>query len=171
MKNRFQQLSKKRENGRVQILNMKGSNKYQLFQQKTNGNNIYRKEAVNKIHSENPLNQAYFSQQNIEIIQNSIKYAVYIQSKYKIGRQSNIQLKIIMRSIYLQYGQNLCYDIRKQITKLNKLVIDYSVKQIISNILQYIGYKKDVSTIPTPMARPKYLSSAGTKTLQPNHFF
>ena len=40
-------------------------------------------------------------------IQNQIRYKIYTISKgeHTIGEQSDVELKIIMRSIYLQYGK------------------------------------------------------------------
>ena len=101
-----------------------------------------------------------------------IRYQVYIQTnkKHIIGRQSDLQLKIIMRSMYLQYGKNLQNDIKTQVQQLNTMVVKYSVPKIISGVKQYLAYKRDVSTLPVPMDRPKNLSSAGSKVLQPNLF-
>ena len=115
----------------------------------------------------------FFSKQNMDIIQNLIRCRVYKESnnKHIIGRQSDLQLKIIMRSIYFQYAKNNPNNIKEQITVLNNKIIDYSVKEIISNIKQYLSYKKAVSTIPEPLDRPKNLNSAGTKSLQPKFGF
>lgn len=49
-----------------------------------------------------------FSKENIQIIQNGIRVGVYTKSnnQYIIGLQDNDSLKIIMRSIFLQYAAN-----------------------------------------------------------------
>ena len=152
---------------------MKANNKFKLYQENNNGNNEFYNNALKNIQDSTPLSRVYFSKKNIDMIQNIIRYQVWIQSdkKHTIGRQSDLQLQIIMRSYYLQYSQNLSYNIKEQVTKLNNLVIDESVSTILTNVEQYIAYKKAVSTIPEPIARPKYLSSAGTKTLQPTFGF
>jgi len=69
-----------------------------------------------------------------------------------------------MKSIYLQFGKNLKTDITDQVKVLNSYVLDYSIPNIIANIEQYIGYKKHVSTMPTPLEHPVYTSKAGTRT-------
>ena len=56
-----------------------------------------------------------------------------------------------MRSIYLQNSKNQDNNIQKQIKELNSLVLDYSVPNIIVGVQQYMGYKKDVSSIPEPI--------------------
>ena len=75
-----------------------------------------------------------------------------------------------MKSIYLQYGSNTEKNLLAQIKRLNAFVLDYSVKNILSNIEQYKYYKKTVSKIAKPMELPKYISSAGTRT-NPNFIF
>ena len=51
------------------------------------------------------LSNAYFSKENIQIIQNGIRAGVYKQSnnQYVVAPQDCDSLKIVMRSIYLQY--------------------------------------------------------------------
>ena len=62
--------------------------------------------------------------------------------EYTIGRQSDVELKIIMRSIYLQNSKNLATDVAGQIRELNRLVANEAVPSIIVNIEQYLGYKQ-----------------------------
>ena len=159
-------------NGRVDIFSKKPKQKFNMINQRNNGNNIYKDEAIRSIHSETPLSKVYFSKQNINLLQNLIRHTVWIRShkRHIIGRQSDLQLKIIMRSIYFQYSQNLNCNIKEQIKRLNEIVVNDCVPKIISGVEQYLRYKKDVSELAVPMDRPKYLSNAGTKTLMPNPF-
>lgn len=159
-------------NGRVDILDLKPQQKYRMINQQNNGNNLYKDEALKSIQSESPLSRVYFSKDNIDLLQDLIRYNVWEKSNktYKIGRQSDLQLKIVMRSIYFQYSQNQFDNITKQIERLNDIVVNDCVPRIISNIKQYLKYKQDVSQLRVPMDRPQYLSNAGTKTLMPNPF-
>ena len=75
-----------------------------------------------------------------------------------------------MRSIYLQNSKNLATDVAGQIRELNRLVANEAVPSIIVNIEQYLGYKQKISTLPVPLARPQYLSSAGTKASRIDNF-
>ena len=99
----------------------------------------------------------FFSAENVQIIQNAIKAGVYSRSnsQYVIGNQDEDTLKIIMRSTFLQYSSNQPINITSQIESLNSLVIGYAVPQILSEAEGYIKYKKDVSTLAVPHARPK----------------
>ena len=62
---------------------------------------------VRHTHSENGVSDLFFSGENIDNIQEQIINIVYKKSggKWKIGRQSDTQLKIIMKSIYLQHSK------------------------------------------------------------------
>ena len=131
-------------------------------------NTDYQDYAVSNIQQKTPLSNLYFSQKNIENVQNQIRYAVYKMSnqKYVIGQQSDIALKIIMRGYYLQYGKFTSNNIKEQIKELNKLVVQYSVPQIMNEIEQYNTYIYDVQHLPMPMERSLNVSSAGTKNLK-----
>ena len=154
-------------NGRVNIMGKFIANSNApLFEENSKGNSIYKKKAVSAIYESNPLQLAFFSNKNIENLQILIRKNVYIESgnKHVIAKQDYNSLKIVMKSIYLQYGKNLKNNIKDQVKKLNILVLDYCVPNIISNIEQYLGYKKSVSTLPVPLELPKYISDAGTRT-------
>jgi hypothetical protein len=122
---------------------------------------------------ENPLSRLYFSPNNIENIHSQIRYNVWMQSgkKHIIEKQSSTQVEIIMRSVFLQYSKNNITQLREQISQLNQHVIDYSVGKIISAIKQYIGYKKDISSLPKVMDYPVSMSMAGEKSLESKAWF
>ena len=93
------------------------------------------------------------------------------KGEFKIGRQSDKQLNIIMRSIYLQNSKNLPNDIQGQVFELNKLVLQYCVPNIYSEILQYNGYLKAISTNIVPLDRSINISSKGEKINEFKSFF
>lgn len=112
------------------------------------------------------VQKEFFSKRNIDHLQKLMKHHVWLKSnkQHVIGNQDYNQLAIIMKSIYLQYGQNNSELLSKQIKRLNAFVLDYTVSNILLNIKQHVVYKKNVSTLPKPMDRPIYISSAGTRT-------
>jgi hypothetical protein len=119
------------------------------------------------------LAKAYFSIDNARVIQNGIRKAVYEKSgprQYVIDDQSMDELTIIMRTMYLQYAQNLPHDIAGQVLDLNEKVMNWSVPHILSAVDHYNYYLNDISHMPVPLARSVHLSSAGTKTLPLNPF-
>ena len=106
--------------------------------------------------TETVLSKAFFSKENIQIIQNGIRYGVYHKSnnQYLVGEQDCDSLKIIMRSIYLQHSVNLDHDIQGQIQALNKLVLEYCVHHVYSEAQGYMKYLYDVSTLAVPLSTP-----------------
>lgn len=122
---------------------------------------------------QNKLSDTFFSGQNVTIIQNLIRKEVYEKSQpkgYVIDDQSVDELKIIMRSLFLQYAKNLPYDIPGQVKELNKYVVDWSVPHILSAVDHYMYYLKDIETLPTPLPRSVHMSRAGTKTIPQGPF-
>ena len=149
-------------NGRV-IFDNKPGISYQLYE---NEKTPYQFDnSLKSIQSDNVLNKTFFSQKNIDMIQNAIINEVVQKTGYKIGRQSELQLQIIMRSLFLQFARNDPCNIKKQIIELDRKVIDYSVDRIIVEISQYLEYKNTLNKLPVPMSHPQNLSNAGEKTL------
>ncbi len=122
---------------------------------------------------ETPLSASYFSQKNMEIIQNAVRYQVYERSgkKWVIDPQSADELKIIMRGIFYENARHLSTNIAQQIDILNKKVVDWIVPRIFMEIKQHFHYLDDISHMPTPMSHPISMSSAGTRTPKNPIFF
>tara|TARA_B110000208_G_C11554639_1_gene352997 strand:- start:450 stop:677 length:228 start_codon:yes stop_codon:yes gene_type:complete len=75
-----------------------------------------------------------------------------------------------MRSIFLQNSTNLRENIKGQVRELNKIVLDYAVKQVYGEAQGYVQYKKDVSTLVVPMSLPIF-SKTNDKQLIMKNFF
>ena len=105
---------------------------------------------------ETPLSKAYFSKENIQIIQNGIRSGVYKKSnrQYIVAPQDCDALKIIMRSVFLQHSANQPNNIPEQIQELNKIVLDYCIFHVYSEAQSYMKYLHDVSTLAVPLATP-----------------
>lgn len=119
------------------------------------------------------LSELYFSQENIDYIQTAIISRVYDKTgkKHIVGKQSEDELTIVMRSIYLQHGKNYDHDLDRQIDSLNELVLDYCVDNVYTNLLQHFEYIKDITQDQPVMERPETTHIKGSKSLMPNHFF
>lgn len=102
------------------------------------------------------LSKMFFSKENIQIIQNSIRAGVYSKTnnQHIIGEQSVDALKIIMRSFFLEKSLNLNENIKSQIEKLNNMTIDYCVKEVYGELTSYMKYINDITYLPTPNDRP-----------------
>lgn len=128
-------------------------------------------EALNGTLEWNVLAQVYFSAENIQIVQNALRANIYKLSvgKINIPNQNVDNLKIIMREIYMEYAEHYPKDIKGQVERLNKLVLDYAVPNVYSEAVSYFKYLVDQSTLPMPINRP--LPNDRTyKSLEPRPF-
>lgn len=121
-----------------------------------------------------PLSNTFFSSENIQIIQNGIRAGVYrmSQNRFNVGNQDETNIKIIMRSIFLQHATyNTSIPISKQIETLNNLVFDYCIPNVYNEAIAYIKYKNDVSTLVTPIDRPVATDVKGNNVLELKKWF
>jgi hypothetical protein len=102
------------------------------------------------------LSKLFFSEKNVNILQNGIRAGVYKESngQYIIGSQDCDSLKIVMRSVFLQNAANQPNNVRGQIEQLNQMVLNYCVPQVFSEAKGYMQYLVDASTMYTPIAHP-----------------
>ena len=155
-------------------INLDGYNSkpFQLFED-LNVNNDSKFNKLTGTFSGNKLSELYFSQENLDYIQTQIIARVYEKTlkRHVIGRQSDDELIIVMRSIYLQYGKNNNSDLDVQINILNELVLDYCVDNVYSNLIQHFEYINDITKDQPVLDMPQTTHIKGTKSLMPNHFF
>jgi len=104
----------------------------------------------------NVLAQVYFSAENIQILQNGLRAGVFKMSdgKINIPPQNIDTLKIIMRSIYLQYAEHYPQYIKEQVANLNNIVLEYAVPSVYNEAIGYMKYTQDQSTLAVPMEHP-----------------
>lgn len=109
-----------------------------------------------------PVMRAFFSKHNIDHLQEQMIQQVYQKScgNFKISRQSDDELLIIMRSIYLQYTRNLPFDIEGQVNELNKQVLLYAVPNILTRAQGYLGYMRDQNTPNKFISNPNFVPSS-----------
>lgn len=158
-------------NGRVNILGDNTQYQFTLFENP--GQPTTYNEAMTGNWDDSLLSKAYFSGENIQIIQNGIRAGVYKVSKgrYNVAPQDETNLKIVMRSIFLQNAKNDARPIAEQISELNGHVLAYCIKNVCGEATAYIKYKHDVSTLAVPEARPTFVSVKGDKQLELKPWF
>lgn len=159
-------------NGRIDLLSGAPTLEIPAYQTKSINNQTFRSEATVGQIQRNPVSDLFFCADNINVLQDAIRYRVWIESdkKYVIGRQSDTELKIVMRSIYYQFSMNNSSDIVQQVRSLNAKVLEWVVPEVLSNVKQYEVYKKDASTLPVPMERAQLSTQKGTKVLEQVRF-
>ena len=110
-------------NGRIDIMGPNKTPLFQLYDQSNNTNQStsYKNAMVGNLEN-TLLSRAFFSAENIQIIQNAIKAGVYHKSngQHVIGNQDEDTLKIIMRSTFLQFSKHANYYNRAHIKTFPK---------------------------------------------------
>ena len=112
------------------------------------------------------FSRIFFSKQNVEWVQLHLRYAVYKASGNVISNQSEQELLLIMRAVYLQESINPANasGYKKELLRLNNRVIHGIVPKLVKEVEMYQKYLKDALRNPVPMIdRPIHVSSAGTK--------
>ena len=143
-------------NGRVDIKTPNTSTLFQMYDKIPANQCVTFRNATEGLWSSSPLSQAFFSQQNIQIIQNGIRAGIYHMSngQYTIAPQDCDSIKIVMRSVFLQNSANLPNSIPEQIHQLNKIVLNYCIQQVYSEAQGYMKYIDDASTLVVPISHP-----------------
>jgi hypothetical protein len=152
-------------NGRVNI--MTPPNPMALYDTPVYTSNYH--DAMNGTWEKTLLSTTFFSPENQQILQNGIRAGVYEKSggKYVISQQSDTQLKMIMRGIFLEQSKNSTHHIKEQIQELNNSVLNFCIPKIYSEAKGYLHYLKDASTLAPPMATPIHHSMKQTLELKP----
>lgn len=155
-------------NGRIDILPDTNYDMYALFENGNHKVSEFSREAIIGVHQQTPLNELFFSRQNLEALQIGIRNMVAKRSngEFVIGKQSEVELQVIMRAIYLNHAKHLEADVVEQVRELNSRVIDFSVPRIIEEIRMFKYYKKDIGNLPVPLDRGQFSSNKGLRILE-----
>ena len=95
------------------------------------------------------MSKAFFSDENMEKIQDQLRYKVRELAGVSIDRQNTTELYIIMRSFYLNWSI-LKYnpaDIKVEIARLNGMILDDIVPRVLSEVQAYAKYLEDIQQI------------------------
>lgn len=130
------------------------------------------------IYGDTPLTFLYFSDKNVDSLQKLLRLRVYNETGYVIDNQSINELMTIMRGVFLEHAAHpplIHKDMKKEVLeallvkyteevdRLNRLVIEFIIPKLISQIKQYLGYLQDVSAQPIPLPQPMSDSTTGQK--------
>ncbi len=96
------------------------------------------------------LENAFFSKENIDLINKQLILSVYNKTnkQFLICSQKEADLLVVMRYVFIEYSRNLPYNISNQIKDLNCQVVGEILPTVISNVDQKIGYLRDIETQP-----------------------
>jgi hypothetical protein len=153
-------LDTSRYNGRINVMEPENPDVVFKMQERLavkNKATEYR-DALSGIWEDNLLSQVFFSAENVQILQNGMRAGVYEMSsrEFTVGPQNVDTLKIVMRSIYLQFAEHREGDIKGQVERLNRLVLNYCIPTVFSEAVGYQKYRLDQSTLVVPLSIPQH---------------
>lgn len=121
---------------------------------------------ISRQYETSDLTNLYFSNHNIELLQENIRKYVYYYKEKLIDKQSYDDLIIIMRSIFFMNKHKLTgnKDIMNQVKYLNKLVVLECCRIIIPNLEQHLQYMNDIQGSLDIQSHPVSTSIIGTKS-------
>jgi len=108
-----------------------------------------------------PLNQTFFSGQNMNYLQHAIRQKVKDSTGYSIDRQNPDDLITIMRATFINNSTNGYSNVTEQVAWCNNVTIETCVQQIYTGLSQYIGYIKEIGRNPVPLPLPTNESTYG----------
>ena len=129
------------------------------------------KENIQYRHTNTSLNEEFFSQANIDRIQDQIRQTVFGMVGANIDKQSEADLMTIMRSYYLTYGTNVPGNEADELAELNDRVVSFCSNRIAVEVEAYRYYRKDIMDFPAPIANPLDTQIYGTRTGELKRFF
>ena len=148
----------KQYNGRVNISEPDPNTQFKLQEKIAikNKSTEYR-DPIKNVNEDTVLSELFFSAANIQILQNGLRAGVYNMSskEFLIPPQNIDNLKIIMRSTFLQYAEYEPDNVTNQIKRLNDLVLGYAVPTVYKEAIGYKNYVRDQSTLAVPLELPK----------------
>lgn len=148
-------------------------NNYYFPSYEQNANNWSTEDSIQKsllkgILTPTPLGELFFSQENINRIQQKIKLEVFQRTngKYKIEvDQNESDLLIVMRDVYITDSANNPYKLVHQVKVLNHRTIEKIVPDMISLIKQDEEYINQLDKPINPIPLPVNVSNAGRLSL------
>jgi len=128
-------------------------------------------EQIQYRHSNTDLNTEFFSEMNIDRLQQLIQGAVFGMIGARIDRQSDVDLKLVTRSYYLQYARNDPTRVAEELSELNERVVNFCANRIAVEVEAYRYYRKDILDFPAPISLPIDVKVYGTRTGELKSFF
>jgi hypothetical protein len=132
-----------------------------------------REDLIGHQHTKTPLNMVFFSQSNIDYIHSQIIEQVSRMSggKYRIDRQGDDEVRIVMRSYYLMFARNDPTQVAQDLKELNARVIGYCSAKVYSEVDFHAFYLKDLEDFAPAIANPINPKHYGSEPGELKSFF
>ena len=112
------------------------------------------------------LSRDFFSDSNVDEIQCQLADRVAAATGHTISRQSDAEILGIMRGVFEAFSDHHDRRRRREVRRLNEIVLDIVVDQVITGVQAHLQYITDASTIAEPLSRGVFASIKGSRSLQ-----
>jgi len=138
-----------------------------------NDNNIY--DTTKTCNDENYaelMKEAYFSLENMDIIQNMIIKDVFFKSgqTLRINKIKSETLIQVMNHIWTNFCRFLPYDLKEQIRDLDRKVTEYIVPLLLKESQFYFNYLRDSDRTNLPQLERPIMVTKGRKQQLPSFY-
>jgi hypothetical protein len=129
------------------------------------------------VNCDDPVARSFAGLHNVDHLNTEIINGVYeaSQGRFRIGRQSQLELTSIMRSVYSNEARHLPGDVAGQVASLNASVLAYAIPQIVSEAEMHAYYmwdREQEHRAPIPRFQANSGQTERTETAaQPRPFF
>ena len=132
-----------------------------------------REDLIGHQHGKTPLNMVFFSQANLAHVHSEIQNQVSMMSggKYKIDKQGDDEVRIVMRSYYLMFARNDPHQVAQELDELNKRTIGYCSAKVFSEVDFHMFYLKDLEEFAPAIANPVNTGVVGSRVGELKSFF
>lgn len=120
------------------------------------------RELLKGIECPTPLSEVFFHQSNIDLIQKAVIGRTYKLTGVIIPAQDESNVKIVMRSVYLQLSPTLRGNLKANLKELDAVTIDEILADIIPTIQMQTHYETTINGPTSVIERPAYTSKKGT---------
>jgi hypothetical protein len=164
-------------NGRVPGLDATTAPPFSMYTDAGGSAGALGLDTLRHILSASPLARLFFGSDNVAALHHGIRYGVYRASggRYVIGRQSDIELGLIMRATYLEYAHNgdgPPPTLIEQVRTLNRRVLDFCVPRVTREVEMNREYVRQLGTLPEPIPYGPLSTAKGSRQLVgPSHLF
>tara|TARA_B100000401_G_scaffold437624_1_gene383677 strand:+ start:1061 stop:1465 length:405 start_codon:yes stop_codon:yes gene_type:complete len=110
-----------------------------------------------------PLNNLFFSEFNINILQRGIRQDFKNKTGISIDKQNVNDLYSIMRVVFINNSGDPNANVQEQVRFMNGIVIKTATGQIQTGVSQLMGYLHDTDKNVVPIDRPVSTTTHGNK--------
>jgi len=139
-----------------------------------NDNGIYdtSKSCTNDDNYADLLNEAFFSAENMEIIQNMLIRDVFYKSNetLRINKIKSETLIQVMNHMWTNFCRFLPYDLKEQIRDLDKKVVEYLLPLLLKESQFYFNYLRDSDRTNLPLLERPMIVTKDRKQQLPSFY-